>query len=96
MPEVISYVCAYNCENVTAVAQHEFVPGQVCIVLHLLQQYPAIQQQEKRGEGGGMWVIAAGGLLQWAKWKATWEKESTTKDSTDSSLGKPQGEGRWK
>lgn len=48
MPEVISYVCAYNCENVTAVAQHEFVPGQVCIVLHLLQQYSAIQEQEKR------------------------------------------------
>ena len=66
MPEVISYVCAYNCENVTAVAQYEFVLGQVCIVLHLLQKYSDIQEQEKRGEyaSHGSWVVIAAGRIE--------------------------------
>lgn len=67
MPEVISYVCTYNCENVTAVAQHVFVLGWACVVLHLLQQYSAIQEQE----AGGLlmlshcsWVIVAVGKME--------------------------------
>lgn len=49
LPEVISYVCANNCENVTADTQHEVAVGQVYMVLHLLQQFHPIQEQKQRG-----------------------------------------------